>query len=97
MNQPARYLKHTNPCGAAIGNDIKEAYTKAFSTDTVSPFGGIVIVNRKLDMATAEEIDKVFTEIIIAPFYDDEALKFLFKKKNRRIIKFTKPAEQHEK
>lgn len=84
-------LKHTNPCGVAIGTDVKEAYMKAFSTDTVSPFGGIVIVNRKIDMAAAEEIDKVFTEIVIAPFYDEDALEFLFKKKNRRIIKFTKP------
>ncbi|MEO8514588.1 MAG: bifunctional phosphoribosylaminoimidazolecarboxamide formyltransferase/IMP cyclohydrolase [Ignavibacteria bacterium] len=84
-------LKHTNPCGVAIGNDIKDAYIKAFSTDTVSPFGGIVIVNRKLDLSCAEEIDKIFTEIVIAPDYDEEALSFLFKKKNRRIIKVNKP------
>ncbi len=84
-------LKHTNPCGVAEGSDIKDAYIKAFSTDTVSPFGGIVIVNRKLDLATAEEIDKIFTEIVIAPDYDEETLAFLFKKKNRRIIKYTPP------
>ncbi len=84
-------LKHTNPCGVAIGSDIKDAYLKAFSTDTVSPFGGIVIVNRKLDITCAEEIDKIFTEIIIAPDYDEDALNFLFKKKNRRIIKISKP------
>jgi phosphoribosylaminoimidazolecarboxamide formyltransferase/IMP cyclohydrolase len=96
FDQPAcAILKHTNPCGAAIGTDIKEAYTKAFSTDTVSPYGGIVIVNRKLDLVTAEEIDKVFTEIIIAPFYDDEALEFLYKKKNRRIVKYTRTEDQH--
>ncbi len=47
-------LKHTNPCGAAIGADVKDAYTRAFSTDTVSPFGGIVIVNRKLTLDAAE-------------------------------------------
>lgn len=85
-------LKHTNPCGVAIGSDVKDAYIKAFSTDIVSPFGGIVIVNRKLTLACAEEIDKIFTEIVIAPEYDEDALSFLFKKKNRRVIKFTKPA-----
>ncbi len=84
-------LKHTNPCGVAVGSDIKDAYIKAFSTDTVSPFGGIVIVNRKLDLSCAEEIDKIFTEIVIAPDYDEDALSFLFKKKNRRIIKINKP------
>lgn len=80
-------LKHTNPCGAAESINLKDAYLKAFSSDTVSPFGGIVIVNRKLDMETAREIDKVFTEIVIAPDYDDGVLEFLFKKKNRRVVR----------
>ncbi len=84
-------LKHTNPCGAASGSDIKDAYIKAFETDTVSPFGGIVIVNRKLTLDAAQEMDKIFTEIIIAPDYDEETLAFLFKKKNRRVIKYTRP------
>ena len=84
-------LKHTNPCGVATGRDIKDAYLKAFATDTVSPFGGIVIVNRKLDKATAEEMDKIFTEIVIAPDYDEDTLAFLFKKKNRRVIKVNAP------
>ncbi len=84
-------LKHTNPCGVAVGTDIKDAYQKAFSTDTASPFGGIVIVNRKLDKATAEEMDKIFTEIVIAPDYDEDTLSFLFKKKNRRVIKINQP------
>ncbi len=92
FSEPAcAILKHTNPCGVAIGSDIKDAYIKAFSTDTVSPFGGIVIVNRKLDKACAEEIDKIFTEIVIATDYDEDALSFLFKKMNRRIIKYTHP------
>ncbi len=92
FDEPAcAILKHTNPCGAAIGNDIKDAYSKAFSTDTVSPFGGIVIVNRKLEMDAATEIDKVFTEIIIAPDFGTGVLDFLFKKKNRRIIKYNRP------
>lgn len=84
-------IKHTNPCGVAIGSDINDAYIKAFETDTVSPFGGIVIVNRRLKLEAAKEIDKVFTEIIIAPEYDDNTLEFLFKKKNRRIIKYNIP------
>src|SRR4030095_12408644 len=89
FDEPAcAILKHTNPCGAAFAEDIKEAYKKAFACDTVSPFGGIVIVNRKLDLAAADETDKIFTEIIIAPDYDQDALDFLFKKKNRRIVKY---------
>ncbi|MCX7877526.1 MAG: bifunctional phosphoribosylaminoimidazolecarboxamide formyltransferase/IMP cyclohydrolase [Ignavibacteria bacterium] len=81
-------IKHASPCGVASGSDIREAYEKAFSSDTVSPFGGIIIFNRRLDLNTAVETDKVFTEIIIAPDYDDDALEFLFRKKNRRIIKY---------
>lgn len=81
-------LKHTNPSGVASAGNIKDAYIKAFSTDTVSPFGGIVILNGKLDLATAEETDKIFTEIIIATDYDKDAFDFLVKKKNRRLIKY---------
>lgn len=81
-------IKHTNPSGAACGENILEAYKKAFACDTVSPYGGIVTVNRKLDLNTATEIDKIFTEIIIAPGYDDDAFNFLLKKKNRRLIKY---------
>ena len=88
FDEPAcAILKHANPCGAAIGKDSFDAYTKAFAADTVSAFGGIVIFNCKLDLKTAQEIDKIFTEIIIAPDYDNISLEFLFKKKNRRIIK----------
>jgi phosphoribosylaminoimidazolecarboxamide formyltransferase/IMP cyclohydrolase len=81
-------LKHTNPCGAASSMDIKSAYQKAFAADTVSPFGGIVMVNRNLDIETASEIDKIFTEIIIAPDFDKDAFEFLLKKKNRRLIRY---------
>ncbi len=79
-------VKHTNPCGVAIGDDIKSAYLKAFATDTESPFGGIIAVNRKLDVATVEEINKIFTEVIIAPEIEEEALEILKKKKDRRLI-----------
>lgn len=81
-------LKHTNPSGVASAGVILDAYLRAFSTDTVSPFGGIVIVNRKLDLATAVEIDKIFTEIIIAQEYSEDAFQFLVKKKNRRLINY---------
>lgn len=84
-------LKHTNPCGAASAPDITEAYKKAFASDIVSPYGGIVIVNREMDLVTAEETDKIFTEILIAPSYSKEALEFLQKKKNRRLIQYHKP------
>ena len=87
-------IKHTIPSGAAIGTTLSEAYDKAFSTDTSSPFGGIVIVNKKLDLKTAESIDKIFTEIIIAPDFDDDTLTLLTKKANRRLIKILQPVSK---
>ena len=81
-------IKHGNPSGAAIGSDNLDAYNKAFSTDTISPFGGIVAFNEKLDFNTSIEVDKLFTEIILAPEFDDDALSLLIKKKNRRIIRY---------
>jgi len=80
-------FKHTIPCGVAIGNTSKEAYKKAFETDKVSPFGGIVIFNQKLDLETAKAVDEIFTELIIAPEFDENTLAFLKEKKNRRLIK----------
>ena len=80
-------IKHTIPCGVGIGNSLNEAYEKAFSTDTVSPFGGIVVVNKELDLDTAQSIDKIFTEIIIAPSFSSEAEELLIQKKNRRLIR----------
>jgi len=81
-------VKHGNPCGVAIGETLLDSYKKAFATDTVSPFGGIIIFNKKLDIETAEEVDKIFSEIILAPEFDQKALELLQKKKNRRIIRF---------
>lgn len=80
-------FKHTIPCGVASGPTLKEAYLKAFSTDKVSPFGGIVLCNTLLDLDTATAIDSIFTEIIIAPEFSDEALSLLTQKKNRRLIR----------
>jgi len=83
-------IKHTNPCGVGSGVTLAEAYGKAFSTDTKSAFGGIVVVNRPLDLPTAQLIDKVFTEVIIAPSYDIGVLDFLKRKKDRRLIQQVK-------
>jgi phosphoribosylaminoimidazolecarboxamide formyltransferase / IMP cyclohydrolase len=81
-------LKHTNPCGLAIGSSPLAAFERAFETDTVSPFGGILIWNRPMTLETARGVHKIFTEILIAPSYDDEALALLRKKKNRRLLSF---------
>ena len=79
-------IKHTNPCGLASHDNIAEAYRRAFSGDTVAAFGGIVAVNRAVDLATAEEIKKTFYEIVIAPEYEDKALELLKSKKDLRIL-----------
>ena len=78
--------KHTNPCGVASGADIFEAYARAFEADPVSAFGGIVALNREVDARTAEEIKKVFYEIIIAPSFSPEAIEILGTKKNLRLL-----------
>jgi phosphoribosylaminoimidazolecarboxamide formyltransferase/IMP cyclohydrolase len=82
-------VKHNNPCGTASDEILLEAYQKAFATDTKSAFGGIVCVNRPLDRATAEAINEIFTEVIIAPEYERGVLEFLTKKKDRRLMKQT--------
>lgn len=79
-------IKHTNPCGAGVGEDIYDAFMKAFSTDPKSAFGGIVGMNREIDEKLAEEISKHFFEVIIAPSYSDAALSILTKKKSLRIV-----------
>ncbi|PKN73509.1 MAG: bifunctional phosphoribosylaminoimidazolecarboxamide formyltransferase/inosine monophosphate cyclohydrolase [Candidatus Cloacimonetes bacterium HGW-Cloacimonetes-3] len=81
-------IKHANPCGIGSGASLAEAYEKAFATDTLSPFGGIVVVNRSLDMETAKQINRIFTEIIIAPGFEPEVLDMLRKKKDRRLISY---------
>ncbi|MEO9803320.1 MAG: bifunctional phosphoribosylaminoimidazolecarboxamide formyltransferase/IMP cyclohydrolase [Reichenbachiella sp.] len=80
-------IKHTNACGVAKGGSVKEAYLKALSADNVSAFGGILITNHKVDLAAAEEINKLFCEVLIAPEYDEKALALLKSKKNRIILK----------
>ncbi|BDD03426.1 bifunctional phosphoribosylaminoimidazolecarboxamide formyltransferase/IMP cyclohydrolase [Aureibacter tunicatorum] len=80
-------LKHTNACGVAIGSDVRDAYLKAFASDTISAFGGILITNQAVTLEAAEEINKLFCEVLIAPGFDEEALDLLKSKKNRIILK----------
>lgn len=79
-------VKHANPCGAAMGQTLAQAYEAALACDPVSAFGGILAFNQKLDAATASEIVKLFTEVIIAPGADDEALAIIAAKKNLRLL-----------
>jgi phosphoribosylaminoimidazolecarboxamide formyltransferase / IMP cyclohydrolase len=79
-------IKHANPCGVALGDDLRGAYLEALSCDPVSAFGGIVACNRKLDGAAAEEIVKIFTEVVIAPDADEDAIAIFAKKKNLRLL-----------
>ncbi len=83
-------FKHTVPCGAAVADSLKKAWQKAFQTDTKSPYGGIVVLNKELDIETAKAIDEIFTEIILAPSFKDKALSLLQRKKNRRLIQIKK-------
>ncbi|WP_129595948.1 bifunctional phosphoribosylaminoimidazolecarboxamide formyltransferase/IMP cyclohydrolase [Anaerophilus nitritogenes] len=82
-------VKHTNACGVGSGYDIYDAYVKAYECDPVSIFGGIIVANRKIDKKTAEEINKIFIEIVIAPDFDQDALEILQSKKNIRILKLS--------
>ncbi|MEO0925496.1 MAG: bifunctional phosphoribosylaminoimidazolecarboxamide formyltransferase/IMP cyclohydrolase [Cyanobacteria bacterium J06643_13] len=82
----AAVLKHTNPCGAALGNTLAEAYEKAFNADNISAFGGIVALNQTIDAATATALTKTFLECVIAPGCDREAQEILQKKSKLRIL-----------
>ncbi|TLU86169.1 MAG: bifunctional phosphoribosylaminoimidazolecarboxamide formyltransferase/IMP cyclohydrolase [Chlorobium sp.] len=79
-------VKHTNPCGVAQAPTLAEAYRRAFSTDTQAPFGGIIAFNRSLDMETATVVNEIFTEILIAPGFEEGVLDLLMKKKDRRLV-----------
>lgn len=79
-------IKHTNPCGVGSAANLSDAYHKAFATDTVSPFGGIIAVNREIDIEFAETVHGLFSEVLIAPSFTDEALERLQKKRDRRLI-----------
>jgi phosphoribosylaminoimidazolecarboxamide formyltransferase/IMP cyclohydrolase len=79
-------VKHSNPCGVAIGDDLLDVYNRAFNADSLSAFGGIIAFNRTCTKAVAEEISKVFVEIVLAPNFEPEALDIFKKKKNLRVL-----------
>ena len=89
-------LKHMNPCGAATGKDVVEAWTKAYESDKVSIFGGIVAVNRELTREAAELMKPIFLEIIMAPSFSEGALEVLTTKKNLRLLKVDMETEAGE-
>ncbi len=84
-------IKHTNACGVATGKSVKEAYLKAFEADTLSAFGGVLATNQPIDLQAAEEINKLFFEILIAPSFDANALELLRTKKNRILLQQKQP------
>lgn len=79
-------VKHANPCGTAVAANLRDAYIKAYESDTMSIYGGVIAANRVIDVPTAEEIRKIFLEIVAAPGYEAEALKILKRKRDIRLI-----------
>ena len=87
FDEPACVIvKHANPCGVAVGKDLLDVYTRAFKADSLSAFGGVVAFNRNCTKEIADSITSVFTEIVLAPSFEDEALEIFKKKKNIRIL-----------
>ena len=84
-------VKHANPCGAAVGSDIADAYLSAHRCDPVSAFGGVVAVNRMVTLAMAEALSEVFTEVVVAPAYEPDALALLGERKNLRVLEAGPP------
>ncbi|MER7970566.1 MULTISPECIES: bifunctional phosphoribosylaminoimidazolecarboxamide formyltransferase/IMP cyclohydrolase [unclassified Streptomyces] len=80
-------IKHANPCGIAVGADVAEAHRKAHACDPLSAFGGVIAVNRPVSKELAEQVAEIFTEVIVAPGYEDGALEVLARKKNIRVLK----------
>ena len=95
--QPAAaIIKHTNPCGTAIGETLSEAYRRAYEADSVSAFGGIIAVNRPMDKKTAEQIVTTFMEAVIAPSFSEESLEILKTKKNLRLLEIGEKLPNNE-
>jgi phosphoribosylaminoimidazolecarboxamide formyltransferase/IMP cyclohydrolase len=84
-------VKHANPCGVAVGQDVLQAYSKAFQTDPTSAFGGIIAFNRTLDAAAAQQVSKQFVEVLMAPGYTPEALEVFKSKVNVRVLQIDMP------
>jgi phosphoribosylaminoimidazolecarboxamide formyltransferase/IMP cyclohydrolase len=88
-------IKHANPCGIAIASDLANAFSKALKTDEVSAFGGVVACNRFIDEAAAAQMSEIFFEVIVAPGFDEAALKVLSKKENLRLLQVAGPHPGH--
>jgi len=86
-------IKHANPCGIATGADIAEAHRKAHACDPVSAYGGVIATNRPVTVEAAEQIAEVFTEVVLAPAFDDDALDVLKRKKNIRLLRLPELAD----
>lgn len=84
-------IKHTNPCGIALGVDIAEAHRKAHACDSTSAYGGVIACNRPVSVALAEQIKPIFTEVVVAPGYEDGAVEILTSKKNLRVLQADAP------
>ena len=84
-------IKHTNPCGTAVGETLREAYVKAYEADSVSAFGSVIGLNRTMDAETAVELSKLFVEAVVAPGFEADALSVLAGKKNLRLISLEAP------
>ncbi|MDR6175839.1 phosphoribosylaminoimidazolecarboxamide formyltransferase/IMP cyclohydrolase [Nocardioides zeae] len=90
-------IKHANPCGIAVGADVAEAHRRAHECDPVSAFGGVIATNRPVSVAMAEQVAEVFTEVVVAPDYEDGAVEVLARKKNIRILRCPEaPAAPYE-
>ncbi|MFG2087622.1 MULTISPECIES: bifunctional phosphoribosylaminoimidazolecarboxamide formyltransferase/IMP cyclohydrolase [unclassified Spirillospora] len=90
-------IKHANPCGIAVGADVAEAHRKAHACDPLSAFGGVIAVNRPVTVAMAEQVAEIFTEVLVAPAFEDGALDVLTRKKNIRLLRCPQgPANQAE-
>ena len=89
-------VKHANPCGVAMAENIFEAYSRAFNADSLSAFGGVIAMNKKCDDIVAKEISKVFVEIVVAPSFSNEALNVFSKKKNLRVLEIGDIAEKEK-
>ncbi len=85
-------VKHANPCGIAVGTDVADAHRRAHACDSVSAFGGVIAANRPVSVAMAEQVAEVFTEVIVAPAYDDGAVEVLAGRKNLRVLVCAPPA-----
>ncbi len=86
-------IKHANPCGIALGTDVADAHAKAHACDPVSAYGGVVAANQTVSAAMASQLTDVFTEVIVAPGFDDEAIRLLTAKKNLRLLRCAPPVE----